>query len=194
MKKTIIYAVALALVLALAFFGYSALKGKYKPEVDLAPPAAQDDKDSLPSESEAEKTKAPDIVLIDTDGNETKLSSLQGKPVVLNFWASWCGPCKGEMPDFQNVYDEYKDKVNFVMLNLTDGSRETVESASALINEMGYTFPIYFDSNGEGAQKYSISGIPTTFIIDSNGNVMGYIQQAIPADVLKDALDELLAQ
>ncbi|MBP3544577.1 MAG: TlpA family protein disulfide reductase, partial [Lachnospiraceae bacterium] len=75
--------------------------------------------------TEPEKVPAPDFTVIDAEGNEVKLSDMRGKPVVVNFWASWCGPCKMEMPEFEEVYKELGDEVHFMMVNLTDGWQET---------------------------------------------------------------------
>ena len=87
-----------------------------------------------------EKIKAPDFTVLDYDGNEVKLSDYKGKPVVLNFWATWCFYCKEEMPDFNTAYEKYPD-VEFLMLNATDGYQETIEDARSHITEKGYTFP-----------------------------------------------------
>ena len=80
-----------------------------------------------------EKQLAPDFTVYDKDGNPVQLSDFRGKPVVLNFWASWCGPCKSEMPDFDKKAAEMAGDVTFLMVNLTDGYQETVESASAFV-------------------------------------------------------------
>ena len=82
---------------------------------------------------EPEYVLAPDFNVYDKDGNTVHLSVFFGKPIVLNFWASWCGPCQSEMPDFNEKYAELGDDIHFVMVNMTDGGRETVETASAFI-------------------------------------------------------------
>ena len=112
---------------------------------------------------------APDFTVLDESGNEVSLSDFVGKPVVLNFWASWCGPCKVEMPDFNEAYLEYQDDIHFLMVNLTDGSRETMETALNHVEEQGYSFPIYYDTESDAAITYSIRSIPTTYFIDANG-------------------------
>lgn len=145
-----------------ASFGYNYLADKE----DLP----QDIKESKNDENT--KEKAPDFTVLNKDGEEVKLSSFEGKPVLLNFWASWCGPCKSEMPDFQETYEEYGDDINYVILNLTDGTRETMESALEFINEEGYTFPVYFDTQLEAANTYGIMYIPTSYFIDSEGYII----------------------
>ncbi|MBE5950648.1 MAG: TlpA family protein disulfide reductase [Lachnospiraceae bacterium] len=127
---------------------------------------------------------APDFTVVDAEGIEHKLSDFRGKPVILNFWASWCGPCKSEMPDFEEVYQEYKDDIHFLMVNLTDGYQETVESASKLITGKGYTFPVYFDTKLEAANAYYVYSIPQTFFIDADGNLVAYAQSAISKEIL----------
>ncbi len=92
------------------------------------------------------KTQAPDFIVYDAEGNEVRLSDFFGKPIVLNFWASWCGPCQMEMPEFHEKYLELGDNVHFLMVNTTDGLRETVDTASAFIAENAYTFPVLYDT------------------------------------------------
>ncbi|MBQ4347432.1 MAG: TlpA family protein disulfide reductase, partial [Firmicutes bacterium] len=87
---------------------------------------------------------APDFTVYDSEGNAVMLSDFIGKPIVLNFWASWCGPCKMEMPEFNEAYAELGEDIQFLMVNVTTG-RETQESASAFIEENGYSFPVFYD-------------------------------------------------
>ena len=132
---------------------------------------------------------APDFTMIDASGEEVKLSDFFGKPVVLNFWASWCGPCKSEMPHFEEAYQKYGEDINFVIVNLTDGSRETVETASAFIEEQGYTFPVYFDTSTEGAMTYGTYSIPVTYFIAADGTPVAQASGALDAATLQKGLD-----
>ncbi len=151
---------------------------------------------AIPSTVDAEATEAnnaaPDFTVYDIDGNAYKLSDFQGKPVILNFWASWCGPCKSEMPDFEDFYKEYGDQIHFLMVNLTDGSQETVETASAFISGQGYTFPVYYDTDMDAAMTYGIYAVPQTYFIDAEGNVVTYAQGALSASSLQQGVDLLL--
>ena len=143
-------------------------------------------------DTEQKLQAAPDFTVYDLDGNAHKLSDFRGKPVVLNFWASWCGPCKSEMPDFEEKYLEYGEKVHFVLVNLTDGVQETVTSASAFIEKQGYTFPVYYDTDLDAAMKYGVNAVPVTYFIDASGNFVTYRQGALSADVLQIGIDLLL--
>ena len=139
--------------------------------------------------AENQLTQAPDFTVYDLEGNEVNLSDFFGKPIIVNFWASWCGPCKMEMPDFDAAYATYKDKINFLMVNMTDGSRETVDVASSFIEESGYSFPVYYDTEYSAAITYSVSSLPTTYFIDTEGNLIAHARGAIDADTLQRGID-----
>jgi len=143
-------------------------------------------------ETQEASNLAPDFTVYDLEGNAHKLSDFRGKPVLLNFWASWCGPCQMEMPDFQKFYESHGDKVNFVIVNLTDGQQETVESASAFLEEKGYTFPVYYDTDIDAAMKYGVSAVPVSYFIDAEGNFVAWAQGALTADMLQQGMDMLL--
>ncbi len=138
---------------------------------------------------EPEKKLAPDFIMTDSDGHQVYLSDFVGKPVVLNFWASWCGPCKMEMPDFNEKYAELGDEIHFLMVNMTDGSRETVEDAKAFIEAQGYNFPVYFDTEMDAAITYGISSIPTTYFIDAEGYAIAQARGAIDSATLQTGID-----
>ncbi len=135
-------------------------------------------------EPEEEVNPAPDFTVYDRNGQPVRLSDMFGKPIVLNFWASWCGPCRSEMPDFDEVYRLLGDEVVFMLVNLTDGEVETMQSASAFIDSMGYSFPVYFDLTDEAAYTYWVQSIPTTFFISARGNLVAYGEGALDYETL----------
>lgn len=137
-------------------------------------------------------TPAPDFTVYDKEGNAHALSDCLGTPVVLNFWASWCGPCTGEMPEIQSFYESYGDQIQFLIVNLTDGSRETVDTASAFIAEQGYTFPVYYDTEMEGAIAYGVNAIPVTYFIRADGTLAAWTQGAMTDTQLQKGIDLLL--
>lgn len=149
---------------------------------------------SITDTPEPEIYPAIDFTMKDIDGNSISLSDYYGKPIVLNFWASWCGPCKSEMPEFNKVYLDLKDDVNFLMVDLVDGSRETIKKGSKFVEDNSYEFPVFFDVDQEGAYYYSVMAIPSTIIIDKDGNIANYYQGAISESVLKKELDALLGE
>ena len=144
------------------------------------------------AEEAQEVLMAPEILVYDGEGNEVLFSEVREKCAVLNFWATWCGPCKGELPFFEEMYKKYGEDVQFFMIDLTDGSRDTVESVKAFIEENGYTFPVYYDSEGIAAYVYGISSIPVTVFVNADGEfVRGYVG-ALDEEVLEQELTALI--
>lgn len=144
---------------------------------------------AAPEETEPPKVEAPDFTVENADGTEVKLSDYVGKPIVLNFWASWCSPCKSEMPEFNAAWEELDGEVQFLMVNMTDGARETVESAREYVEGEGFTFPVLFDTNSEAAIAYSAYSLPTTYFIDAEGYVTARAVGAIDGETLQKGLD-----
>ena len=191
MKKYlwIILAVVFIAVLAGAYALYTRL-AEQNPTQEVQ--QVQGESDEEDTSEEPQTIAAPDFTVTDADGNEVKLSDFAGKPVVLNFWASWCGPCKSEMPDFEKAYGEYAGQIQFMMINLTDGSRETVASAQEYITQQGYTFPVYFDQQSEAAIQYGVSAVPTTYFIDAEGNLVAGARGALSYEGLLDGISRIL--
>ena len=144
--------------------------------------------------TENQLTQAPNFTVYDLEGNEINLSDFFGKPIIVNFWASWCGPCKMEMPDFDEAYQTYGNDISFLMVNMTDGSRETVEIASSFIEESGYTFPVYFDTNYSAAITYSVSSLPTTYFMDTEGNLIAHARGAIDGATLQRGINMIYSK
>lgn len=142
--------------------------------------------------TEKPRNPAPDFKVYDIDGAEHMLSDFQGKPVIINFWATWCGFCKMEMPHFQEKYETYGDDIHFMMINVTDGVRETIEKASSYVTDEGFTFPVYYDVDLAASKAYPTSGLPVTFFIDAEGNFVARGSGALSAEALQSGIDLLL--
>ncbi len=217
-KKLIIYASALVAVVVIAMVGYNFLSEYVDPNDgfsafenggdnsgsddtgDSSSQASGSDDNNANTEDEDSGSTYPDAVdftFYDYDGNAVSLSDYYGKPIVINFWASWCDPCKDEMPDLDEVYLEYGEDVHFLFVNMTDGSRETVEIVKAFMETgegAAYSFPIYFDSDIDGAITYGVSSIPTTYVINKDAKIVAYAKSVISKESLSAALDELLIE
>ena len=179
MKKCVIWlggAIFAALLFVGAFFLYRHLSETYAPDTLAENPT---------DETGAETYKAPDFTVSDQEGNTVQLSDYFGKPIVLNFWASWCSPCKAEMPHFEAAYKTHTD-IQFLMVNATSG--DTVSSAKELIEKEGYTFPVLFDTEGVAAYTYGASSLPMTFFIDQDGNLVTYAIGMLSAERLEKGI------
>ncbi len=141
-------------------------------------------------QEEQASVAAPDFTLTDQFGESHTLSDYQGKIVFLNFWATWCGPCKSEMPDIQALYEAHGGNAeDLVVLGVAqpgagrEGSREDITDFLA---EGGYTYPVVMDEDGSVFAQYGIRAFPTTFMISSDGTVYGYVEGALSAEIMED--------
>ena len=183
-KVLLILTLVLVLLIASASVLYNNLSQSTAPDQ-----LATQEPTAAPDETTPQLMQAPDFTVYDIDGNAVNLSDYFGKPIVVNFWASWCGPCKMEMPDFQEKYLELRDEVTFLMVNMTDGDRETVEIAAAFIAEAGYTFPVLFDTAASAAMTYGVYSLPSTYFIDADGNAVARATGAIDSATLQQGID-----
>lgn len=174
--KAVLAAAALVVVLGGAYFLYGFLSDKYGPA-------------AIP---ETEYEAAPDFTVYDADGDPVKLSDFLGKPVVVNLWASWCGPCKQEMPLFQELYEERGEEVEVLMVNLCAFGNDNVQDAKDLIAEEGYTFPVYFDTDGEAMVNYVGRGVPVSIFVDAGGGLAGYQTGALTEEIMELGLERIL--
>lgn len=151
-------------------------------------------KEAEKENSEENASAAPDFTVENAEGEKVTLASFEGKPVILNFWASWCSPCKTEMPDFQAAYDTYGEDIQFMMVNMTDGARETRQSGEDFIKEQGFTFPVFYDVDLEAAYAYYVTSIPTTYFIDAEGNIVAAGRGMLDSEALEKGISILMEQ
>ena len=157
--------------------------------------AEQEDAGGAQEESgEIPVIPAPDFTLTDQYGETHTLSDYQGQTVFLNFWATWCGPCKMEMPDIQALYEDWDENAGeLVVLGVAGpniGQEGSAEDITAFLEENGYTYPVVMDETGTLFYQYGISAYPTTFMIDTEGNVFGYVQGAVSREVMDDIVEQ----
>ena len=195
-NKVILLVVGLAMVvlLAVATIFYEDLSAQFGADTLTTTQQPTQESGEAPSSDSDEKppVAAPDFTVEDADGNAVSLSDYIGKPVVVNFWASWCGPCKSEMPAFQQAWETYGDQVEFLLINLTDNQQETVASAKKFLAATAYTFPVYFDTQLSGAMAYGVVGIPATYFIDAQGYVVAGANSALDYDTLAYGISLIL--
>lgn len=137
---------------------------------------------------------AKDFTVYTDDGEEKRLIDLRGKPAVINFFASWCGPCKMEMPHFDEAYKAYGDTIEFMMVDLCAYGNDTKENAKKLVADGGWTFPVYFDTEGSATTAYSVRSMPTTIFVSADGELVGKQIGALTAAQLQAQIDALLAK
>ena len=177
-RNVIIFSLVAVLCFVGIYFLYNGLKEEYK-EKEVETTTAVTTTIIEEENPATEKTlfypqdviKAEDFVAYDIDGNEVKLSDCYGKPIVLNFWSTWCNHCKIELPLFEKAYKENPD-ITFIMINIT--AADDVKLVNELLEKNGYTFTVWLDENADATEKYSVSSIPATYFIDKNGNIVNH--------------------
>lgn len=191
-KKGLLIALALLVaVLVCAGLGYRMLAGRTQSEQSQA----------APEQSEPANTSAPtypllaehDPTVYTEEGEAITFSQIaDGKPLVVNFWATWCPYCVKEMPDYQQIVADYGDRVNFAFVDVTDGKRETREKAQEFLAENGFAeLPAYYDTDLAASIEYNASSLPTTAVIDSKGQILSVQAGMIKPVLLRDQLDRI---
>jgi peroxiredoxin len=127
----------------------------------------------------------PDFELITLDGEKMSLSSLEGKKVILNFWATWCPPCREEMPDMQKIHDEYEGEVVVAAVNLTS-SEKNIDSVKRFVDELGLTFPVLLDEDGKINKQFEVLSYPTSYIINEDGVITTKFAGAMTYEQMED--------
>ena len=157
--------------------------------------SAQPEATDGPEESQA-PIPALDFTLTDQFGNTHTLEEYKGKTILLNFWATWCGPCRSEMPDLQSIYEDYgKNEKDLVVLGVAApnlGQEGSEADITAFLEENGYTYPTLMNTDASLFYSYGISSFPTTFMIDKDGNVYGYIIGAQSREVFEDIIAQTM--
>ena len=136
----------------------------------------------------AEGEEASDFEITLSDGTAFKLSEQRGKVVLVNLWATWCPPCVAEMPDLQKLSEDYAEELVVLGVNVGD----TAEDAAAFMEENGYTYPVAMDTTGEVFAAYGVRAFPTTFMIDREGNVFGYVESTLTRDIMDSIVQKTL--
>jgi len=189
-KKLFILAFVFVFLIAGASVLYRQLGESMAPDqLAVQKPIVDTQNESAEEATEPNRTMAPDFTVYDREGNEVNLSDYHGKPIVLNFWASWCGPCQMEMPDFHEKHQQLGEDITFLMVNMTDGARETVEGASEFVAAQGYSFPVFFDTEMNAAATYGVNSLPTTYFIDADGYAIAQAMGAIDKEALQRGID-----
>lgn len=176
-----------------AFTGY--LSGTTSKSETKKPDKQAEEKTEEKEEEENGEMAAIDFTLHDQYGKEHSLSDYKGKTIFLNFWATWCPPCKAEMPDIQKLYESYGKDGEVVILGVAapDFGNETDEDGiKAFLKENGYTYPVLMDTTGELFMQYGITSYPTTFMIDKEENVFGYVSGQLSEDMMKSIIRQTI--
>lgn len=205
---TKIGAVLLILMGVMTFFGYisnddattnnaSSSSQTQSEASETADPQVQTEENSTPSETQNEAIAAPDFTLTDQNGVTHTLSDYQGKTIFLNFWATWCPPCKQEMPDIQALYERYgsneKDLIVLGVAGPNQSQEGSVEHITSFLTDNQYSFPVLMDEDGEVFATYEIYSFPTTFMIDQNGDIFGYSSGALSDDMMENIVQQTMS-
>ncbi|NLD49859.1 MAG: TlpA family protein disulfide reductase [Clostridiaceae bacterium] len=205
--KKYLLAALLALLFSVSYTACNSSKIEKPPQSSAAAGEnniiTEDEANNQTNNEQKDELVVPDFSLTDLNGNTVKLSDYKGKVVILNFWASWCPPCVGEMPDFDKVNRKLVagDDAVILAVNLTDGRKETEEKARKFIKDKGYSLNVLLDKDGSAADQYMIYSIPTTYIINRDGTLYTYrdkkgipykrFEGAISEEILLDVLEQL---
>lgn len=174
------------------------------PEPTVEPTETPAAESPEPDEPEPEETVDPDAIpaldftLEDQFGNTHSLEDYKGKTIFLNFWATWCSPCKAELPEIQQLYDSYSREGEDALIVLgvagpEMGREGTVEDITAFLEDNGYTYPVLMDTDWSLFYGYGISSFPTTFMIDRDGNIFGYLTGQMSYEIMEDIVAQTMS-
>lgn len=185
--KPILIIFLCAVLLAGAAIAYNKLSRKDAPK-NLATTAVQPDAYTKTSFGK----KGYDFTVYNTLGKEVRLSDYRGKKVVVVFWASWCGPCKAELPHVEAAYKQYGSQVEFLLVNLTGGGNDTKSNAQKVISNNGYTAPVAFDLDGNASSIMGIRSIPTSYFFNTDGSVVSYQVGSMSQEQITSNIEKLI--
>ena len=190
MKKKMFGLIVVATLISIMIAGF------VKRNVDTEESFSSEQKgvDLLDVTSEEGLTKgdlAPDFTLTTLDGKKVQLSELKGKKVIVNFWATWCPPCKAEMPHMQNFYEDFSDEENIEILAVNMTSEDKEESVQNFVQDYELTFPIPLDTEGVVGETYQVLRIPTSYMIDTKGRIQNKIEGPMDENMIKDFVSNL---
>ena len=181
-KKIIIYALILVVLIFVSIYGYKKLTQENS--------VGQTTELKL----ENEVKTATNFTVYTAEEEKVRMLDFKEKPIVVNFWATWCGPCKVELPSFEELYKEYGDRVQFMMVNLTDGKQEKKEDVQGFISKHNYTFPVFFDTNRTAYNTYNLYQIPKTLFVDKDGNLVYSHTGAMSKSTIENYIKYLIGE
>lgn len=187
LKRLLIAALALIVAFSFTACGGETIDDTTIPQETVSETASE-------TEQTTEGVKAADFTIWDDEENEVKLSDLYGKPTVIHFWATWQKGWKTELEFINEIYPEYENEVNFLIIHLTDNDKENMFRAKGHLIENGYTFPAYFDFNQSAAKAYNVKKQHITVFIDSEGNIYEIFKGEMTKPVFKGYIERLLKE
>ena len=193
-KLIIIVAFALALT-GIVFFVFNKIssKGEDKPKTQIEESKKEEKKEERKPIDDSNFKKVKEFTVYDKDGKKVSISDYKGKPVIINFWASWCVPCKNEIPYFKNIQKEYGEEVEVLMVNITDNVKETKERALEYVEKSDLKdMNVLFDLDEDASKKYKLVGLPSTLFLTENGKVMNEHLGLMDEEELKKNVNKLL--
>ncbi len=192
MNKRLFSVVVLSVVIVSLIAAYVWSFGKERGK-DVTPPGAAVKGENGVQTGTGVGQRAPDFTLTTTGGKAVSLSNFRGRPVVLNFWATWCPPCREEMPAIQSFYEKRGREIQVLAVNLT-ASEKSAAHVKDFLKAGGYTFPVLLDTRNSTAQEYLVRAIPTTFFIDREGIIRDIHTGPMTVEMLEKAVEKLSNQ
>lgn len=187
-RGAIIAGIVLAVVLVAAVVGYQTLAPARR--------LAKDNPQTTTATQEAARLADYDATVYDKNDQTTSLTQIaNGRPMVINFWATWCPYCVREMPDFAQIVEEYGDRVAFAFVDCVDGSRERVQTTEEWLDENGYAdLPVYYDTDREACAAFGARSLPTTVVVSADGQILSAEPGAIDPTLLRATLEQQVRQ